>query len=196
MIEPLTEQEKKESVNKAITQAYPKMEKDLKRITSYNHEMWEDLLQFCLSEFLSKKSLDYQYKVCVIDKKIINYMGRSMSLNLRSNTSPFWHQYRKNGYNSRGVYLAEYDEFQTYDWEEPIDPDQKIEELNPLECVMHALEHLDFYHKALLDDYYLKDMTYKEIRKKYGIPLHHIRWDIEKGVKLLQEHCKHFMPKK
>jgi hypothetical protein len=196
MIEPLTEQEKKELVNRAITQAYPKMEKDLKRITSYNHELWEDLLQFCLSEFLTKKPLDYQYKVCVTDNKITNYMGRSMSLNLRSNSSPFWHQYRKNGYNSRGVYLVEYENFETYDWEEPIDLDMELKNMNPLECVHWALEQVDFYHRALLDDYYLKDMTYKEIRNKYGIPLHHVRKDIEKGVSLLQEHCKHFTLKK
>lgn len=192
----LTEEEKKREINRSITQAYPKMEKDLKRITSYNHELWEDLLQFCLSEFLTKKSLDYQYKVCVIDNKITNYMGRSMSLNLKSTSSPFWNKYRKSGYNSRGVYLVEYDNFETYDWEEPVDLDMELKDMNPLECVYWALEQIDFYHRALLDDYYLKDMTYKDIRKKYGIPLHHIRKDINKGVKLLQEHCNNFMPKK
>ena len=196
MIEPLTEQEKRDAINRAITQAYPKMEQDLKRITSYNYELWQDLLQFCLSEFLSKKSIDYQYKLCVIDNKITNYMGRSMSLNLRSKTSPFWHHYRKNAYNSRGVYLVEYDNFDTYDWDEPIDPDQKLEDINHRECTHIAIEKLDFYHKALITDYYIQGLNYQQIREKYGSTLHNIRLDLQTGIKLIQEHCKHFMPKK
>ena len=192
----LTEEEKKREIDRAITQAYPKMLKDMKRITSFNFELWGDLLHFCITEFLSKKSTDYQYKVCVTDNKITQYMGRSMSMNLKSTTSPFWHTHRKNGYNSRGVYLAEYDEFKIYDYEEPQELNIEVKDMNPLECVMWALEQIDFYHRTLLEEYYLKDMTYKDIRKKYGIPLHHIRWDIEKGVKLLQQHCKHFIPNK
>jgi len=196
MIDPLTEQEKKDLVNRAITQAYPKMLKDFKRITSYNSEKFEDLLQFCLSEFLSKKSIDYQYKVCVTDGKLVNYMGRSMSLNLKSSTSPYWSLHRRAAYNSRGSYLVEYDEHGKHDLPEIQDPDLQLKDVNPRECVMYALEQVDFYHRALLDEYYLQDKTYKQIQQKYGIPLYHIRKDIENGVKLLQEHCKHFMPKK
>lgn len=196
MIEPLTEQEKKTLIDRAITQAYPKMYKDFIRITSYNREHYEDLLLFCLSEFLTKKSIDYQYKVAVTDGKLANYMGRSMSMNLKSSTSPFWQNYRKSAYNSRGAYLVEYEEYGQHDLPEIQDPDMELKDMNPRECMMWALEQINFYHRALLEEYYLNDKTYKDIREKYGIPLQHIRKDLEAGVKLLQEHCKHFIPKK
>ncbi len=196
MIEPLTEKEKRELVNRAITQAYPKMYKDFKRITSYNSDQYEDLLAFCISEFLTKKPLDYQYKLCCLDKKLPNYMGRAMSLNIKSSTSPFWNHYRKNGYNSRGVYLVEYDEFQVYEWDEIVDPDQDLKDVSPFECMHIAIEQLDFYHKALITDYYFLNLNYKQIREKYGITLSSIRKDIQVGVKLIQEKCKHFVPKK
>jgi hypothetical protein len=197
MTDPITESEKKELVNRAITQAYPKMQKDFSRITSYNSIRFDDLLQFCLSEFMTKKSLDYQYKVCVIDDKLVNWMGRSMSLNLKSSTSPYWNTYRKEAYNSRGVYLSEYNEHGKHELPEtPTELFLKPEERSPLECVMHALEQLDFYHRQLLEDYYIKDWNYKEIHKKYGIPLHHVRLDIQTGVKLIQEKCEQFKPNK
>ena len=196
MIDPLTENEKRVAINRAIEVAYPKMLKDFKRITSYNSDKFEDLLQFCLSEFLTKKSIDYQYKLCVTDNKLVNYMGRSMSLNLRSSTSPYWALHRKSAYNSRGTYLVEYEEHGKHDLPEIQDPDIQLKDLNARECVYWALEQLDFYYKALLTDYFINDMIYKDIHKKYGIPLHHVRKDVDDGVKLLQEHCSQFMPKK
>ena len=184
-------------VNRAITRCYPKMYKDFKRITSYNSEQFEDLLQFVLSEFLTKKNIDYQYKLCVLDDKLVNYIGRSMAINLKSNTSPYWHAHRKESYKSRGSYLVENKEH-FHEFEHPTikDPDITLLQENPLECVMYALEQIDFYHRTLLNEYYLQDKTYREIRTKYGIPLQHIRDDLRKGVKLLQEYCKHFIPKK
>ena len=67
----LTDDEKRALVDREITLAYPKMYKDFLRITGYNNEQWEDLLPFCISEFLTKKPIDYQYQVSVIDKKLL-----------------------------------------------------------------------------------------------------------------------------
>ena len=196
MIEILTDEEMRNEINRVVTLSYPKMLKDFKRITSYNYIQYEDLLPFCLSEFLIKKPIDYQFKVCVTDNKLVNYMGRSMSMNLKSSTSPYWSHYRKQAYNSRGSYLVEYQEHDKHEQITLKDPDITLLDENPLECVMYALEQIDFYHRTLLDEYYLQDKTYKDIREKFGIPLYHIRRDIENGVKLLQQYCKHFMFKK
>jgi hypothetical protein len=191
----LTSSEKQDLINREITRCYPKMLADSLRITSYNHKQFEDLLPFVISEFLTKKPIDYQYKVCCLDRKLLNYIGRSMSLNLRSSTSTYWNKYRKEAYNSRGSYLVEYDGFKDYEWDEIIDPDKQLEDMSPGECLHAAIDKLDFYFKALIMDYYLHDLTLKEMNEKYGIPLNSLRKDIKKGIKLIQQHCTHWVPK-
>ena len=163
----LTDNEKREYINKEITRCYPKMYADSLRITSYNHVLFEDLLPFVLSEFLTKKPINYQYKVCCIDRKLLNYIGRSMSLNLRSSTSTYWNKYRKEAYNSRGTYLVEYDEFNSYQWEDVIEPDKRVEDMSPRECLYAAIDNLNFYFKALITEYYIHDLTLVEINEKY-----------------------------
>jgi DNA-directed RNA polymerase specialized sigma24 family protein len=118
-----------------------------------------------------------------------------MSLNIRSSTSPFWSKYRKNGYNSRGLYLAEYDEFEMYEWDEVVDPDQKPEDISAHECMHIAIDGLNFYYKQLIHDYYIQGLTYQQIREKYGITISSIRKDVKEGVRLIQEKCISFVPK-
>ena len=52
------------------------------------------------------------------------------------------------------------------------------------------LDKLDFYHKPLLTDYYLKGMTYEQLNKKYGIALRHLRKAIDKGIEIIRTECK------
>jgi hypothetical protein len=191
----LTEEEKKQEIDREVTRCYPKMYADSLRITGFGHKKFQDLLPFVISEFLTKKDINYQYKVCCIDKKLLNYIGRSMSLNLKSSTSTYWNKYRKEGYNSRGSYLVEYDEFNTYEWDEVVDPDRRVEDMNPGECLHAAIDKLDFYFKPLIMDYYLHNLTLKDMNEKYGIPLNSLRKDIKKGVKLIQKHCSNWVPK-
>jgi hypothetical protein len=183
----LTDNEKRDMINHAISKHYNKMLLDEKRITSYNYHLYSDLLSFCLEQFLTKKSLDYQYKVCVTDQAILNYMGRSMSLNLRSSSSPYWNQVRKQSYNYRGVYLAETD--QAY-LKGEFDEISEYDEIDDYQCMLIQLEKLDFYHKPLVIDYYINGMTYVEMNKKYGISLSHLKNSIEKGVKIIRDECK------
>lgn len=182
----LTDSEKWDMINIQITKDYPKMVADANRITSYNKVQFEDLLPFCITELLTKKPLDYLYQLIVLDKKLPNYMGKSMSLNIRSSTSPYWIKYRREGYNSRGGYLADTkDEFNKKNFDE-IRLDTEFE---AGECALKALEALDFYHNTLLTEHFMNNMTFVAIRKKYGISIAHIRKDIAAGVKLIQQKC-------
>jgi hypothetical protein len=71
IVDELTDEEMRVMINIKITLAYPKMMLDEKRITSYNYHLYSDLLSFCMEQFLIKKSLDYQYKVCVTDDETV-----------------------------------------------------------------------------------------------------------------------------
>ena len=188
----LTDEQKRNAINAAITKHWDKMCADEKRITSYNSELWSDLLSFCLTEFLDKKSIDYQYQVAVTNDKLKHYIGRSMSLNLRSKTSPYWSKIRRYTYNTRGTYLVDYDEFDKHEHFQLSDPDLTLEQFNPRECMMASLDKIDFYHRQLITDYYLNGMSYKDMHEKYGITLNSIRRDVKKGIALIQQHCKHF----
>ena len=185
-VDELTDDEKRDMINHAITKHYPKMLKDEQRITSYNYHLYSDLLSFCMEQFLTKKPLDYQYKVTVTDDAILNYMGRSMSLNLRSSSSPYWNQIRKQSYNYRGVYLAETDKaYINGDYDEIT-----VVEDADYDCMLTQLNKLDFYHKPLLTDYYLKGMTYEQLNKKYGIALRHLSQAINKGLEIIRTECR------
>ena len=179
----------RDMINVEITKAYPKMCQDEKRITSYNYHLYSDLLSFVLSEFLSKKDMQYKFKVCCIDKKILNYIGRSMSLNLRSSTSPYWSHIRRDSYNFRGLYLVESDK--AY-----VNGDYDIiqeQEMDNHGCMLQALEQLDFYHKPLLTDYYLHGLNYSQLNKKYGISPNHLKKAIDKGISIIRQQCKQFL---
>lgn len=189
MMNELTQDEMRDMINIAITKHYPKMLKDEKRITSYNYHLYSDLLSFCMEQFLTKKTLDYKFQVCVTDDKILNYMGRSMSLNLRSNTSPYWSNIRSESYNYRGVYLAETDK----DYINGKFDEIKLIESDSYDCMLAALDKLDFYHKPLITDYYLNGMTYVQMNKKYRITLFSLKKAVDNGIELMRQHCNKFL---
>ena len=188
-VDELTDDEKRDMVNIAITKHYPKMLKDEKQITSYNYHLYSDLLSFCMEQFLCKKPIDYQFKVCVTDDAILNYMGRSMGLNLRSSTSPYWSHIRKDSYNYRGLYLVESDKDYTKGNYDII----REQEMDNQDCVLQALEQLDFYLKPLLTDYYLNGLNYSQLNKKYNISPNHLKKAMDEGLDIIKQQCKQFI---
>jgi hypothetical protein len=190
MMNDLTDAEKRDMINHAITTHYPKMLKDERQITSYNYHIYSDLLSFCMEQFLTKKPLEYQFQICVTDDKILNYMGRSMSLNLRSNSSPYWNHIRKQSYNYRGVYLAETDKAYLKGEFDEID---RFDNPDEYECMMAALDKLDFYYKPLVTDYYIKGISFVKMNKKYGISLANLKKAVTEGIAIMRQHCKDFL---
>jgi hypothetical protein len=192
----MTEEEKHKAINDKITQHWDKMCQDEKRITSYNSEQWDDLLAFTIAEFLEKKSLDYQYEVAVINDKLPNYIGKAMSLGIKSQTSPYWHKIRKPMYNTRGTYEAEYDPEYVNSYNELQHHDLPLEEINPHECLLVALTKLNFYDATLIQEYFIEGKTYSELYTKYGITLNNLRKDINTAVNRIRKHCSQFVPEK
>ena len=191
----MSEEEMRKEINAKVALWYPKMVKDSKQISGANFEKYgEDLLAHCLEDFLVNKSIDYQYKVAIKDNKLVNYIGYSMGIAIKSSSSPFWFKYRKEAYNSRGIYLVE-------DGREEIDPLVEIgEEMdvefdspayvkNDLDCVRYALEQLHWYYKVLIEDYFIKGLTYQDMHKKYNISLNSLKKDINKALVKIKNIC-------
>ena len=185
------------AVNMKVEQHWDKMVKDSKQIAGSNYHLYgQDLLMFTISDFLTKKDIAYQYKVAVTDDKLLNYLGRAMALNIKSNTSPFWTNYRKYLYNTRGIYEIEYEgtngdpinyEVTTIDEDFDLEPKYK----SATDCMQWAVEQLDFYYGALVDQYYYQKKTFVEIAEYYNIPKYAVIKDIKEAKKILKQHCKH-----
>ena len=191
----MTEGEMRKEINAKVALWYPKMVKDSKQIAGANFDKYgEDLLAHCLEDFLVNKSIEYQYKVAIKDNKLPNYIGYSMSIAIKSSSSPFWFKYRKEGYNSRGIYLAE-------DGTCEIDPLVELgEEMddefdspayvkNELDCVRYALEQLHWYDAHLINDYFIKGLTYQTMHEKYNISLNSLKKDINKALDKIRKIC-------
>jgi len=193
----MSEEEMRKEINAKVALWYPKMVKDSKQISGANFEKYgEDLLAHCLEDFLVNKSIDYQYKVAIKDNKLVNYIGYSMGIAIKSSSSPFWFKYRKEAYNSRGIYLVE-------DGREEIDPlvemgeemdvefDSPAYVKNDLDCVRYALEQLHWYDSHLINDYFIKGLTYQDMHIKYGITLNSLKKDINKALVKIKNICSH-----
>jgi hypothetical protein len=187
----------KSEINDKINQYYNKMVADSIQISGYNKDTYsEDLLSYCLEYFLCNKTLEQQYKIAVIDNKLPNWIGRMMSLQIKSSTSPFFIKYRKQSVNARGSYLVEYNPNV-----KPIDPEFSLDYIDEYfdlpshqkdiqDCLLYQINKLDFYHKALVVDYFINKLTYSQMYKKYNITLYSLKTSIAQGVEILKQKCK------
>lgn len=191
----MTQEDKKKEVDKKVREGWSKMVKDSKQICGYNADKWaDDLLAHCLSEFLLKKSIDYQYKVAVTDGKLPNYIGRSMSLQVRSSTSMFWHTYRKNMYNTRGTYEA--DTKENWDDSEYQDVDYHLtpaKDRSAHDCMKYVMDNeLDWYEKHIIEKLYFEKWTKKEFMEKYNLPVNSFNKDVKRTINKFKSLCKQF----
>jgi hypothetical protein len=191
----MTDLEKHRAIDAKITQHYNKMVADSRRIAGSNYDKYGfDLLSHCLEDFLVNKSIDYRYKVAVEDNKLPNYIGFSMAIQIKSNTSPFWIKYRKDMYNNRGIYLAEegsveIDPLVEIEDEMDVDFDIPAYFKNDLDCVRYALTKIHWYNRTLVEEYFLNGMKYQDMHEKYNISFSSLKKDIDKGIKEIRKVC-------
>jgi len=196
----MTEQEEQMriAVYRKVEQHYDKMVRDSKQVAGYNYSKYgQDLLAFTISEFLTKKDISYQYKVAVQDDKLLNYIGRAMSLGIKSHTSPFWIKYRRDMYNARGIYEVDYEgsngkpiKYEPEFIDENFDVSKQYK--SPTDCMEYAVEQLDFYYGALIEQYYYQGKTLQQISDYYNIPKYSVQQDLKAARKIIKEHCNHF----
>ena len=112
------------------------------------------------------------------DNKLENYILRTCSMQLRSSTSPFYREARRFKLQVRSGAMPEmFDDF-TY-----------LEDNELYECMIRELNNIHWYYKKLVEEKWFNNMTYQDIRKKYGITLASIRTDLNIAYNLLREKC-------
>lgn len=140
-------------------------------------EYGPELLHFVIIE-LYNKSPEYK-KQLLSDNKVQYWLLTSSGLQLRSGSSPFYRQIRSNRMSARSG--AEDLDFATW---EPYDGEM-------YDCFTQGMEQLDFYHRKLIEEKYLNEMTFKDISNKYQIAQHHIKKDLYIALQLIRDHCQH-----
>jgi hypothetical protein len=140
-------------------------------------EYGPELLHFVILE-LYNKTPEYK-KQLLEDKKVPYWLLSSSGLQLRSGSSPFYRQIRQTRMTARsGDESMDILTYEAYDGE-------------MYECFQQGMENLNFYHRKLLEEKYLNELTFNDISRKYQISVHHIKRDIYIALELIRNQCKH-----
>jgi DNA-directed RNA polymerase specialized sigma24 family protein len=130
--------------NDWMTQNWKQLQQAARNI-SQNHELWTDLLQHCLVDFLEKPESQ-----SIIDNGYAKfYIVRMMMNQWRSVTSPFYRIYRSNDHKS-------IDELDLTEWyyESPDEPQWDIDRVKTiLEYMSEDRTKAGWYHAKLVELY-------------------------------------------
>ena len=134
-------------------------------------EDYDDLLQLCIEQFLKNHKV-----VDIPDKEKLFFFARIVRNNYNSNSSPYYHTYRKFKFTEIDNLDIEYLEL-----EEPV--------IN-LEWVKDQLNHLDWYFKRLMEMYIEEGCSITRLSKRTTIPLNSVSRDINKVRRILNQKRK------
>lgn len=140
------------------------------------HNKWgDDLLAWSYEQF-TKKPIDKQYEIYE-GGKLEHYITRGFALAIKSNTSPFFHQYRK--FNSRSAQVNTQSDYQGKAIYIPKEY-SKLEDKEQL--VRDAVATLDFYDRHIVTQYYYGGESVLAMAKKLDINPSTLSKDIKKAL--------------
>ena len=145
--------------NEWISNHWQELEKAARNI-SRGHQLWSDLLNHCVLDFLEKDTADQ----VVADGYAQFYIVRIMLNQWKSTTSPFYKLYR----SSPNVSVEDTNLAEWYHQTE-IDPDWDIDKVKEILNYMEEdKEDAGWYHKKLID-LYAETPNYKRLAEMTGI---------------------------
>ena len=131
----------------------------------------DDLLQLCVEQFLKNQKVNN-----IPDKEKLFFFARIVRNNYNSNSSKYYHTYRKFKFSEIGNIDIQYLEV-----EEPI---------IDLDWVKDQLNNLDWYFKRLMELYIEEGCSITKLSKRTTIPLNSVSRDINKVRKILNQKRK------
>jgi len=144
-------------------------------------EYTDDICAFMYTEFM--KQSPEKIEQILEDGKILNWMLRSTSFQIRSGSSPFYSKYRKKRANMVPEYFGE----SSYNQHDAVELDDYYQCM--MECLSEENGLLDWYEKKLIDMKYLKQMTYNQIVETYGFSLISTKRHLTKALDKIEKHC-------
>lgn len=145
----------------------------------------EDLVHHILSDLYKVK--DEQIEEMLENGKIKGWVLRAASLQIRSNTSPFYSTFRKHKLSARSG-IIDSNNGNTYDSGYEMDVDNE-EEL--MDCFEKAVDNLHWYQKTIFNKKFKEGKTLQEVYEYYNISKNHLIKDLNKAIEEIREKCKH-----
>jgi len=176
---------KEDKINKWVGEWYSKLRGEIsKNITKgIMSDYTDDLLHHILLDLykLPEDKLDQMIR----DDKLHRYVLRGASLQLRSSTSPFYLIHRREKMNSRESGLPGSDKNIFDGVYEPY-------EGNDLwDCFQAEMGKLHFYQRALMEKYWIENLTLTQMYKLYNITKAHLVNDLNEAMDTIRTKCKH-----
>jgi hypothetical protein len=126
----------------------------------------DDLLQLSVEQFLKNRRIDD-----IPDNEKLFFFARIVRNNYNSNSSPYYHTYRKFRFSD-----IDNVDIQYLEYEEPV--------IN-LDWVFKELNELEWYYKRLMELYIEEGCSISKLSKRTTIPLNSVSRDINKVRKVL-----------
>lgn len=174
----------KEEIDKKVNEWFNKHYLYLRREIANNickdgmSDYTDELLSYMVLWFLERS--DEQKQNLIENNTIANYILRGASIQLKSNTSPFYSQIRKFKMSAReGVQLPEGSTFDNT----PIEDDELYQ------CMMEELDNIHWYYRELIKAKWIDGLTLNQMREKYDITLSSLSKDLKLAYKLIREKC-------
>ena len=151
-------------INTWIENNFNELKKICDKIT--RGEDSDDLLQLSVEQFLKNRRIDD-----IPDNEKLFFFARIVRNNYNSNSSPYYHTYRKFKFSD-----IDNIDIQYLEYEEPV--------IN-LEWVKVQLNELEWYYKRLMELYIEEGCSISKLSKRTTIPLNSVSRDINKVRKVL-----------
>ena len=151
-------------INTWIENNFNELKKICDKIT--RGEDSDDLLQLSVEQFLKNRKSDD-----IPDNEKLFFFARIVRNNYNSNSSPYYHTYRKFKFSD-----IDNIDIQYLEYEEPV--------IN-LEWVKVQLNELEWYYKRLMELYIEEGCSISKLSRRTTIPLNSVSRDINKARKIL-----------
>ena len=115
--------------------------------------------------------------------KLKYYVLSGAALQIKSNTSPFWHTWRKQRYSARSGVIEDGNDDFAYEME--LDKEETLQD-----CLDRAISQLHFYQQAIFTKKFKEGMSLQQVHQYYNISKNHLIKDLNKTLKEIRQTCK------
>jgi len=144
-----------------------------------SQDITNDVLQECILSFFQQPK-EKQLQI-YNNGKIEHFITSCVNIQYKSSTSPYHRKHRRQ--KQTEVFYIDWKYFDIPNEEEDL-------EAECMDCIMRELDNLHFYFRTLIQDKYLKGMTYAELHSYYGISKNSLLKDVKQGLEMLKSKCK------
>lgn len=184
----MTDKEKKEFINKHLTEIYPQLRINCQKTLGAGFKQHgEDVLAVCI-EFFLEKEIEVQYDSCV-KNKAENFITYMMGLQSKSGSSRYYHHYRKPSLVTRELFT---DYKYTLPNRDHWDPYHNSDDDYSL-CVKEQVGKLDPFEKMVLQELIIEKNSMASVSEKYNIVFYQLKKTKEQVLNKLRQECKQFL---